>query len=523
MRRLAWWTLRLGAMLAILGGAPAIASAAPSKFVSELCDSELPGGAAPIAEFHVNPGVPFTPFQNCAQPGGAIGITETGSTSGTFAFWSIAVPPTPGGFVESLTISAQACGLGPANAGTHVYEPGWPTRNCGESQRIFRVNSAPTFFSGADFAILMNCDGNLGPCGAGPTVSAHYIAATQVDVRPPTLADVKGTLLAGGVLRGHQNLSAEAADVGGGLGRIEISVNGLPAAQPLVANCNLANVKNLTYEGIVAGSPTPCPPRLAASWTLDTAADPFRQGANTVQVCASDYASLTEANRTCTAPQGVQVDNSCAESAVVGGQVLSAQFARNHSEELTVPHGRPARVAGELANQAGDAISGATICVEAQTQGSRAGLRPLGTATTDAHGHFTYIVPPGPNRKLLLGYRHDSFQVARSIRYYAHAKPTIHISPGRVGHDREIRIHGRLPGIRASGRVVVLQASALHSPRWYTFRRATTNRNGVYRSRYRFGATTQTITYRIRAVVPRQHGYPWEVGHSTPALVEVRG
>jgi hypothetical protein len=325
------------------------------------------------------------------------------------------------------------------------------------------------------------------------------------------------------VLRGHQDLSAAAADVGGGVSRIELSVNGLPAAQPILANCALANVKNPTYEGIVATSPSPCPAKLAASWTLDTAADPFRQGANTVQVCASDYSSLTEANRTCTSPQTVQVDDSCVESAVVGGQVISAQFARNHSEELTVPHGHPARVGGELADQAGDPIGGATICVEMQTQGSRTGPRTVGTATTDVHGHFTYTVAPGPNRRVLIGYRHDSFQVARAIRYYAHAKPTIQVSPGRVGHGAEIRISGRLPGARDRGRVIVLQASALHSRRWYTFRRATTNRDGVYRSRYRFGATTKAVTYRIRAVVPRQHGYPWEVGHSKPALVEVQG
>ncbi len=64
-------------------------------------------------------------------------------------------------------------------------------------------------------------------------------------------------------------------------------------------------------------------------------------------------------------------------------------------------------------------IAGATICVQMQTEGSRRGLRPVATVMTDANGHFTYKVPPGPNRKVLLGYRHDSFQVARAIRYYA--------------------------------------------------------------------------------------------------------
>jgi hypothetical protein len=503
---------------------PAPAGAAPSKFVYELCDSTLPGGNSPPASFVVNPGVPLTPFNSCAQPGGAIGITETGPTAATFAYWNIGVPPTPGGFVESVTLSAAAGGLGPGNDHTYAYEQGWPANNA-ESQRIFHVASAPGFLSsGGGFTILMNCDGNYGPgCGAGPTVWAHYIAATEVDLKPPILTTPQGSLLAGGVLRGHQELSAEASDEGGGLSKVEVSVNGLPAEQPSVANCNLTQVKNRSYEGTVAVSVTPCPAKLNGHWVFNTAAYPFHDGANTVEVCATDFSTLTEPNETCSTPATVSVNNSCTESPVIGGQVISAQFAGTHSEQITVPYDHPAKVTGELADTAGDTIVGATICVQMQTEGNRHGLRPVAAVTTDANGRFTYKVPPGPNRKVLLGYRHDSFQVARAIRYYARAKPTINLSRGSVEHGGMIRIAGKVPGRRGGGRVVVLQASALHSARWFTFHHATTNPDGIFHSRYRFDATTRTTTYRIRAVVPRQHGYPWEVGHSAPARVVVRG
>ena len=523
-RRPRWaWLLLLTVTLMGAGALPAPAGAAPSKFVYELCDSALPGGNSPSTSFVVNPGVPLTPFNSCAQPGGAIGITETGPTAATFAFWNISVPPTPGGFVESVTLSAAAAGLGPGNDHTFAYKQGWPANNA-ESQRIFHVASAPgSLSSGAGFVILMNCDGNYGPgCGAGPTVSAHYIAATEVDLKPPTLAAPQGSLLAGGVLHGHQELSAEATDQGGGLSKVEVSVNGLPAGQPSVANCNLAQVDNRSYEGTAAVSVTPCPAKLKGSWVLDTAAYPFHDGANTVEVCATDFSTLTEPNKSCSSPATVTVNNSCTESPVIGGEVISAQFAGTHSEQITVPYDHAAKVTGELADSAGDAIAGATICVQMQTQGSSQGLHPAATATTDAYGRFTYTVPPGPNRKVLLGYRHDTFQVARAIRYYARARPTIHLSPGRVKKGGEIRISGRVPGQGGGGRVVVLQASALHSARWFTFHHATTNPDGIFHSRYRFDATTRPTTYRIRAVVPRQRGYPWEVGHSTPALVTVR-
>lgn len=501
------------------------ASASPSRFVYELCDSALPGGGDPSASFTVNPGVPFTPFDTCAQPGGSLGITETASTAASVAYWSIGVPATPGGFVESETISAVAYGLGPGNDHTYVYENGWPPDGYGENKRAFPEHTSYNYFSsGGGFEITMNCDGNYGPgCAAGPTVAAHYIAVTEVDPKPPTVGALEGSLLGGGVLRGHQTLAAEGADLGGGVSRMEVLVNGLPAGSPQLANCGVVAVKNTSYEGIAAISPSPCPPKLKGGWTLDTAAPPFQRGANGVQVCASDYASLGEANRTCSPAVAVEVDNSCAESPVPGGDVLSAQFAATHKEEITVPYRHTAKVVGELADNAGDPISGATICVEMHTQGTHHPLRPVTTAITDGQGHFAYKVPPGPNRKVLLGYRHDSFQVGRAIRYYAHARPKIELSPGQVERGGEIRIRGELPGHRSGGRVVVLQASSLHSTRWFTFHRATTNQDGVFHSRYRFDATTRPVTYRIRAAVPRQDGYPWEEGHSRPALVEVRG
>src|SRR5262249_50196706 len=147
----------------------------------------------------------------------------------------------------------------------------------------------------------------------------------------------------------------------------------------------------------------------------------------------------------------------------------------------------------------------------------------VATTTTDAGGNFSYEAPAGPNRRLLLGYRHDAFQVAKTLELNSHAKPTIELGRGRVRRGGKIKITGSLPGVDAAGRVVVLQASSLHGRRWLTFRRATTGADGGFRSAYRFGATSSTTTYRMRAVVPRQAGYPYETGHSTPARIKVLG
>jgi hypothetical protein len=500
------------------------ASAGQSRFVYELCDSAMPGGNPPVTSAPFPPGVAFSVSQNCAQPGGWVTFGQSGSVPLVAGQEVVSVPETPGGFVESETMTAEAQNLGTAAKQSWVAEYGWPTDGAGESRRSFYLRGEPTSVGNTgDFRMILGCEGTH-PCPPGPTVSAHYIAATEVDPTPPTLTPLSGTLLAPGVARGHEEVSAEVGDIGGGVSKAEILVDGLAAASAITPACSVQRVSNPSYVGLAATSPEPCPSTIKASWLLDTSSSPFQEGSNTVQVCATDFATFGEPNRTCSETRTIIVNDSCTESVVSGGAVLTSKFAKSKQDAVTVGFGSAARVTGELVSQAGDPISGATICVQGATQGSSSGLRALGTATTDAHGHFVYSVSGGPNRELFLGYRHDSFQVAKTMHYYAHVRPSIRLSTPKVDNGGEIKITGRLPGgASAAGRVVVVKASALHSDKWFPFGEATTNGNGVFHYRYKFDATTRTTTYRMEAAVPKQDHYPYQGGHSRPALVEVRG
>lgn len=504
---------------------PISAQATPARFTVEYCDSALPGGNPPVFEASAqSPG--YAVVQTCASPGGVLGISVPGVVTDFHAFVIIPIIlATPGGFIEDETISGYVSNLQPWNRPS-IFTKGWPVSGGGDTARKFILGEeSPLGFGvttkdyGGRFYIVMGCGQEI--CNGSGIVAAHYIAVTQIDPNSPEIPEVEGSLLSGEVQRGHQSLTALAGDTGGGVSRVEVLVNGLPAASPSPGACAVARVSNSSYQGLAATSPTPCPPWMSASWLLDTAGFPFHDGTNTVQVCASDLATVGSPNTTCSAVQTVNVNNSCAESEVPGGQVLSAHFAATNSETVTVPYGKPAEVTGGLVNNAGDPISGATICVQAQTEGEPGGPGPIATATTDANGQFTYQVPAGPNRNLLIGYRHDAVQLGRTISYASHTKPTLELSRGRVHAGDRIGITGALPGPAASGRVVVLQASALHGRRWLTFRRATTGPRGGFSATYRFGSTSSTITYRIRAVVPQQSGYPYAAGHSTPALVKV--
>jgi hypothetical protein len=515
-------TLLLTSVLGVM--APA-AHAAPSRFVLELCDPAIPGGSPPAMTAFALP-TSITPFDTCGQSGGWAGLEQNGSMTGA-AQAMVDIPETPGGYVESETMIAEVQHLGPAQdlQRSWVFEEGWPKDGGGESRRSFYIRGeAGAIGNSGNFRIQVGCEVSLITCQPTNRIGARDIAATEVDPNPPTVTSVTGSLSSPGVLRGHQELTGELADVGGGVAKVEVLVNGAQAAPPTSPACSIAKVANASYTGIAAASAMPCPSSFRTGWNLDTATYPFREGSNTVQVCASDFATFGEANRTCSPLHTVTVDNSCTESTVSGGSALSTRFARDKEDEVTVPYGTSARITGELVDQAGDAISGATICVQLATEGSAQDPEAAGTARTDADGHFVYAVPAGPNRSVILGYRHDSFEIANSLHYYAHVRPSINLSSGRIDHGSVLGITGRLPGgPAAAGRVVVLKASARHSRKWYPFGETTTNGDGVYLYHYRFDATTRTTVFRMEAAVPRQDDFPWKAGHSKPALVEVRG
>jgi hypothetical protein len=524
-----WNRLALVVFLAALIGLlawPSAAGAGPSRYVFEMCDSVLPGGGVDGVVYGAHPRPLFSSENTCSQPGGALVLrqNEINPGDGGETSWAIPVSPPPGGTLESVTITAAACGAPEASIWSlgWISPPGnWPSSNCGEDVRSFRlVNDFKAFF------IELKCiNWNPPPdsrCHAGPWIFAHYLAITVVDPVAPTLSELEGTLLADGVKRGRQGVGVKASDVGGGLSSLFVAVNGLQAAQPKTMDCADDEAHNPSIIGTVAAQPSPCPNLASANWTLDTGAYPFHDGANRVQLCASDFATLGDPNTSCAPTQSVNVDNSCTESPVAGGEVLSAQFSGSRDDTVTVAYGKAAEVSGQLANNAGDPIPGATLCLKMQTAGIGPKPLPVATVTTDASGHYAYQVPPGPNREIVVGYRHDSSQVARDVRYYAHAEPSLKVSESKVENGQRVRFRGQLPGPSNGSRVVVLQAGTVGSKRWITFRRSTANEKGSFKAAYRFTSTDQTTAYRFRAVVPDQAGYPWVEGHSKPVKVLVK-
>ena len=411
-----------------------------------MCDSALPGGGVSGVSYAQNSGEPFAATDNCGEHGGSLAIHQTGFISSSYGFWSLPIAAPSGGTMESLTVTGASCSSRRATV-SFIFSSGWPSNNCGEQRSTFLLDSSYGFFW-----VWLGCnDNSTEGCEAGPSVYAHYFATTEVDPVAPTLAGLEGSLLSGDTVRGHQTLSVKAHDEGGGISNVSVSVNGLPAAQPQVSNCDVAQANNPSVQGTVAAAITPCPTETKADWTLDTQAYPFHDGENTVQVCASDFATLSNPNTTCSPAQTVDVDNSCTESPVSGGETLSAQFSASNSDTITVGYGKSAEVTGHLTDNAGDPVSGATLCVKMQALGVEPSASPVGTVTTDANGSYIYKVPPGPNRAVVIGYRHDAFQVEREVRYYAHAGPSLKLAPRSLADHHRVHFWVRCRGPTGAG------------------------------------------------------------------------
>lgn len=186
---------------------------------------------------------------------------------------------------------------------------------------------------------------------------------------------------------------------------------------------------------------------------------------------------------------------------------------------------RRLKLRGVLTNPDGQPIDGATIDVYARPRYGGRPFAPVGRAVTDLRGRFSYIARARFSRVLRFRYEGTGTIKSATDEFVAvvGARSTIHVNHRRVRNGASVRFRGRLRGGRvpAEGKVTFLQAVV--RGKWRTFATPRANRNGRWRYRYRFGATTGTVRYRFRLCIPRDSAYPFDFGCSRPIAVTVRG
>jgi len=353
------------------------------------------------------------------------------------------------------------------------------------------------------FSARLSCR-RVSGCGAGrkARIRIKRVALELDDGARPTIA-VAGAVLQPGSKRGVQPIAAGATDVGGGVHRILLQVNG----EPLTAHttkCRTASGWALRLR--------PCPASAYAVFRLETHAAPFHQGTNALRICSADYAPGTTANRTC-ASRRINVDNLCPISRAGPGPRLEAH----------VVHRRPRKIRGRLLSASGVPVAGARVCLATRIPIPGNLERVAATPMTGPDGRFHADLPAGPSRQVRVAYWWSHTQVAeRHLRLSVSAHPRLVLRPHHPLHNgHAVRFAVELQGPAADHRWVKIQARS--DRHWVEVRNGRTNAGGIYRARYRFRSTTGRRRYRFRAVVPSQVGYPYERGRSRVRRVTVLG
>lgn len=352
----------------------------------------------------------------------------------------------------------------------------------------------------------------------GAAGGAHtYVKQVRIqltDVVSPTIS-VGGTMFSGAELHGPQTISVSAADQGGGLQSVQVTVNGQAAAgNDLSGACN-------PQPGNLTSRMSPCPPSFGATYTLDTATTPFREGMNSISVCAYDYAQTGTANGVCESKE-VLVDNLCPGSPVGGGSSITAGFAGRHSAgEQTLAFRHRALIRGRLRDQGGNPVANAQVCLQGHTDLPGRPFHLIGTTTTNENGGWTFKLRRGPSRALRIGYRFGAFQTTVDLQLHMRTRVTLHLSRHRTTPHHRIFFSGEIAGPECALRVVVIRGTVPGANRRFLVRRAKTDALCHYRAAYAFSPVPSTTRFVFSAVAPEQNGYPYARGHSVPRYIRV--
>ena len=344
-----------------------------------------------------------------------------------------------------------------------------------------------------------------GGCGPGrdARLTVRRLVVRLLDTHAPRI-DLGGPLAGGATQRGGSPLEAIVSDSGAGVRSVVVEVNGEPLATTGF-RCRL--------ERGIATRLRPCPARDTTTLTARTAADPFRQGPNTLRACALDFTRRARANHACEARR-IRVDNACP----VSGERLHASLRTSlHRREGRL------RLRGRLLDELGTGISGAEVCVATRVRLPNTTERVVATPTTAGGGRFSARLGRGPNRQVRVAYWPDAERVVEryaSIRAKAH--PRVRVRPRRaLRNGQRARFRVRLPGPARAHRRLTLKVRS--EGRWLPLRQGRTNRRGRWSAGYRFRSTTGSRTYRFAVFVPRQEGYPYMRGRSAVRRVRVVG
>ena len=476
------------------------AAARAGVYRAALCDPDLDAFHAD-ATFERN-SRRYRSDASCRAGGNGLRVRRGQGASGVGAWGAWVIRAPRGTAISALSVKA-------AGRSAHGQVPellldptGRPTPFANPTPDLRRFRWAGS--AARSLGARLRCERPSGcPRGRGADVRVKRVALVLGDRVDPSLS-LDGSLFGPASRRGLQTVAPLAADVGSGVRRILLQVNGVPITAHTV-RCRLVTRIALRLQ--------PCPGRASTRLAAATASPPFRQGPNLVRVCAADYAVTTAANRSC-AKRRVRVDNLCPVSEIGGATTLRARLRQR---------GRRSVVVGRVLDAQELGIPGARVCLATRVRMRGTAERVVAAPVAGERGRFRVQLPEGPSREVRIAcWPSSAGAVERYLRLDVPVRPRLRLRPRHpIANGSRVRFTVWLPGPENRGRRVTIQARS--GRRWVDVRSGLAGARGIYRAGYRFRSTTARRRYGFRALVPRQRGYPYEAGTSGVEHVTVVG
>lgn len=187
--------------------------------------------------------------------------------------------------------------------------------------------------------------------------------------------------------------------------------------------------------------------------------------------------------------------------------------------------GRSVRIRGVLGDAHRRPLANAQVVLLSRLARRGEPLRLVASARTSARGAFSFRTKSDASRAFHVRYEGANLvrSTERVLQLDVPATSTLRASRRAVLNGGTVTFTGRLPRAPFSpeGRFVELQAHFRNQ--WRTFATVRAGALGHWSYAYQFQATRGLVTYRFRARVPQQVGYPFADGASRVVWVRVRG
>jgi hypothetical protein len=371
--------------------------------------------------------------------------------------------------------------------------------------------------------VWLTCHWTTGSCPPSDPASYVVVFSSRIglsdDSRPTFVRGPSGPLVvADHVIGGEQDVRYAAEDIGGGMARVAVVVDGVVRKEEPVVSAGGSCRE--PYVALV-----PCPLASDGSVSFDTATLP--DGPHGVAVALIDAAG----NRTLSPAETVVFKNRRVPNGAnaTRSAELRAWFPVGEKKaraSRTVSFGQRARILGTLTTEDGTHIRGATIEVTSTPRTAGAAARRLSPITTDERGRFSFTPTDGSSRRFTLSYRpfdtDPSPAAAAVVTLNVRAGVSLKVKPRRTTSRGRISFSGRLlGGPNREGTQVQLFAVARKGLDRVPVATLRADRRGRFQFKYRFRRTFAPFTYYFQAVVQRQNGYPYATGSSKRVSVRI--